>query len=416
MAHIECSICLDHLSAKVEEKQPYVLTCGHSFCCECTKNMVIGDMIECPICRTKTLLGERGFLNIKKNFMLIHVLEMHDELLQQTSNASHKVPFTECEGFTNTMCVSCRNSPPICSSCFALTHGTQNRRSHKLVACTNAGEGFCSEHQEPYKLFCTTDKTLVCLMCAHYGSHKEHKVELLSDAVSAIKPIVSHYSSQIEQQLLQVRQEEMTLQCKKISLEKASKEFKECLQEKNEIKFLSSWSKCKIPPREILKEEYFDTENCYKAAICDDGRSFRQIEEASSNAFGFVYGCTAISNGIYRCSFVVNNDITQSESVCIGIARQPLTKDNYTTNKDCWVLRAFNGEFYNQGKRCATINGKYTVGDRVTIEVNMNEGTLIYFINDIMVENINCTGITGTVYPIVLFYGSNFIDVSIGYE
>ncbi|XP_072885629.1 nuclear factor 7, brain-like [Hemitrygon akajei] len=45
----------------------------------------------------------------------------------------------------------------------------------------------CEEHEEELKLFCETDKTLICLVCAVAEEHREHRFKPIKEAVKIYK-------------------------------------------------------------------------------------------------------------------------------------------------------------------------------------------------------------------------------------
>jgi len=46
----------------------------------------------------------------------------------------------------------------------------------------------CSHHQEPNKMICLADNTLICANCVIFGNHKGHEVRLLSDFKDIVQP------------------------------------------------------------------------------------------------------------------------------------------------------------------------------------------------------------------------------------
>lgn len=47
------------------------------------------------------------------------------------------------------------------------------------------GNSVCPDHErQPQALFCTTDDTPICLLCANYGSHKGHSPRLVKEAAA----------------------------------------------------------------------------------------------------------------------------------------------------------------------------------------------------------------------------------------
>ncbi|XP_078272106.1 E3 ubiquitin-protein ligase TRIM31-like [Rhinoraja longicauda] len=45
----------------------------------------------------------------------------------------------------------------------------------------------CEEHQEELKLFCETDKKLICVVCAGGREHRDHRFILIDEAVENYK-------------------------------------------------------------------------------------------------------------------------------------------------------------------------------------------------------------------------------------
>ena len=150
----------------------------------------------------------------------------------------------------------------------------------------------------------------------------------------------------------------------------------------------------------------FDKSYCKSALVDDDGLSFTQTESTRISDPGYVYGMIPMSSGKYRWEFQINNDASDDETVCIGVGRKPLTVLGFEKSPDLWLLRGYNGKLYHT----CVLSGKefegFTVNDRIAIEVDMDIGTVSYFKNDTPL-GIAFENITGTVYPVVLFYGGS---------
>ena len=52
----ECSVCLESLI----NKQPRLLSCGHTFCTPCLQQLSAGNTVNCPKCRSPTRLPPGG--------------------------------------------------------------------------------------------------------------------------------------------------------------------------------------------------------------------------------------------------------------------------------------------------------------------------------------------------------------------
>ncbi|XP_059814148.1 E3 ubiquitin-protein ligase TRIM39-like isoform X2 [Hypanus sabinus] len=89
-----------------------------------------------------------------------------------------------------------RNSCPECREVFAdrtlrvnrtLGNLTQEVRNLNLNPKGKESKRHCEEHEEELKLFCETDKTLICVICAAAQEHREHRFVLIEEAVKNYK-------------------------------------------------------------------------------------------------------------------------------------------------------------------------------------------------------------------------------------
>ncbi|XP_053297586.1 E3 ubiquitin-protein ligase TRIM47 [Pleuronectes platessa] len=122
---LTCAICLDYF------KDPVILKCGHSFCrfCICMHWDENGSDYgyQCPQCRT--VFNKRTFT---KNYLVQNLVAKLDDL--------------ECLGSSS--------SPP---------------QPVKV-------DGKCEQHGEELKLYCQTDKRLICVVCRESRAHRHHEV------------------------------------------------------------------------------------------------------------------------------------------------------------------------------------------------------------------------------------------------
>ncbi|XP_059814114.1 zinc-binding protein A33-like [Hypanus sabinus] len=89
-----------------------------------------------------------------------------------------------------------RNSCPECREVFAdrtlrvnraLANLAEKARNLNLNPKGKEGKRHCEEHEEELKLFCETDKTLNCLICAVAEEHREHRFMPIKEAVKIYK-------------------------------------------------------------------------------------------------------------------------------------------------------------------------------------------------------------------------------------
>ncbi|XP_072094856.1 zinc-binding protein A33-like [Mobula birostris] len=118
-----CSICLDFFT------DPVSLECGHNFCRSCiTRCWERAERNSCPECRE--VFADRIF---RVNQALANLAEKFRNLNLNLKGKESKV--------------------------------------------------HCEEHEEELKLFCETDKTLICLICAVAEEHREHRFKPIKEAV-----------------------------------------------------------------------------------------------------------------------------------------------------------------------------------------------------------------------------------------
>ncbi|XP_059839375.1 E3 ubiquitin-protein ligase TRIM39-like isoform X2 [Hypanus sabinus] len=122
-----CSICLDFFT------DPVILECGHNFCRSCiTRCWEMDERNSCPECRE--VFADR------------------------------------------TLRVS-----------WALANLAEKARNLNLNPNGKESKRHCEEHEEELKLFCETDKTLICLICRDAQEHREHRFKPIKEAVKIYK-------------------------------------------------------------------------------------------------------------------------------------------------------------------------------------------------------------------------------------
>ncbi|XP_072890989.1 zinc-binding protein A33-like [Hemitrygon akajei] len=122
-----CPVCLDFFT------DPVILECGHNFCRSCiTRSWEREQRNSCPECREaiadRTLRVNRALANLAEKARNINL------------------------------------NPK----------GKESKRH-------------CEEHEEELKLFCETDKTLICVICAVAEEHRQHRFKPIKEAVKIYK-------------------------------------------------------------------------------------------------------------------------------------------------------------------------------------------------------------------------------------
>ncbi|XP_051791107.1 tripartite motif-containing protein 16-like isoform X1 [Erpetoichthys calabaricus] len=169
-----CSVCLEVL------KEPVTIPCGHSYCMDCIEHywneLDTIRSYNCPQCRLEFDPRPKLYRNIILKELIENLKKMQ---VSATASAS-------CAGRDNVLCDFCIRrkvrAVKTCLTCMASyceTHLQPHKHSevlkrHKLEKPTrNLEEKLCTTHQEVLKMFCRTDGTCICLMCAA-GEHKNH--------------------------------------------------------------------------------------------------------------------------------------------------------------------------------------------------------------------------------------------------
>ncbi|XP_059841170.1 zinc-binding protein A33-like [Hypanus sabinus] len=140
-----CPICLDFFT------DPIILECGHNFCRSCvTRCWATEKRNSCPDCKEVFADG-----TLRVNRVLANLAEKARDL-----NLNLK--------------------------------GKKSKRQ-------------CEEHEEELKLFCETDKTLICLVCRDAQEHREHRF-------MPIKEVVKTYMDQLKSSLDSLTKKESDFQ------------------------------------------------------------------------------------------------------------------------------------------------------------------------------------------------------------
>ncbi|XP_059826975.1 zinc-binding protein A33-like [Hypanus sabinus] len=148
-----CPICLDFFT------DPVSLDCGHNFCRPCiTEYWKKGTRNICPECREEfqeiTLRGNRALVRL-----------------------------------------------------------ADKARKLKLSPIETESDLHCEEHEEELKLFCETDKTLICLICRDAREHKSHNFMPINEAVEVYKEQVkSSFTSLTERKSAILKMEQQQKQ------------------------------------------------------------------------------------------------------------------------------------------------------------------------------------------------------------
>uniref|UniRef100_A0A3B4E718 E3 ubiquitin/ISG15 ligase TRIM25-like n=2 Tax=Pygocentrus nattereri TaxID=42514 RepID=A0A3B4E718_PYGNA len=173
---LSCPACVDLL------KDPVTVPCGHSFCMLCIDACWDQEdqrgVYSCPQCRETFTL--RPVLH--RNYFIAEILEKlkKTDVRAAPPAGSGDVECDFCSGRKRKAVKSCL----MCLASFCEDHlkphyEVSSWKKHKLVkASTRLQEKICSQHDKLIEIYCRTDRSCICYLCAKYD-HRGH------DTVSA---------------------------------------------------------------------------------------------------------------------------------------------------------------------------------------------------------------------------------------
>uniref|UniRef100_A0A672Z612 RING finger protein 207 n=1 Tax=Sphaeramia orbicularis TaxID=375764 RepID=A0A672Z612_9TELE len=144
---------------------PCLLDCYHIFCARCLRGRTSDGRLSCPLCGYPSVL--KGSTALPPEDRLLKFL------VDSNADAEEAVQCANCDLESNKKdmgmmyyCNTC--SQPLCSACRELTHKARMFSHHEIVSLakrTKAKHRKCSLHEEPYILFSTQNKSMLCIKC-----------------------------------------------------------------------------------------------------------------------------------------------------------------------------------------------------------------------------------------------------------
>ncbi|KAM9831719.1 tripartite motif-containing protein 16-like [Neosynchiropus ocellatus] len=172
-----CPICLDLLT------DPVTLPCGHNYCMTCINGTwdreAEKNVYRCPQC-SQTFATRPP---LQKNTLIAELVEALNNTRPHAATAAAVCGYA---GPDDVSCDSCTGrkmralkSCQVCLVSFCEQHLQPHLREsafrrHKLVnPVRQLEENICTSHKEVMKIFCRTDRQVICYLCAVDG-HKDH--------------------------------------------------------------------------------------------------------------------------------------------------------------------------------------------------------------------------------------------------
>uniref|UniRef100_A0A8C6SL46 RING finger protein 207 n=1 Tax=Neogobius melanostomus TaxID=47308 RepID=A0A8C6SL46_9GOBI len=148
-----CHLCHE------QYQSPCLLDCYHIFCARCLRGRTNDSRLNCPLCGYPSMLKGNNALPPEDRLLKF--------LVDSNTDIEETVLCANCDQETAMYyCNTC--SQPLCASCWELTHKARMFAHHEIVSLakrTRAKHKMCALHQEPYILFSTQNKSMLCIKC-----------------------------------------------------------------------------------------------------------------------------------------------------------------------------------------------------------------------------------------------------------
>ncbi|XP_039608521.1 tripartite motif-containing protein 16-like [Polypterus senegalus] len=220
-----CSVCLDTLT------DPVSLHCGHSFCLKCLSDYWDQSQVcSCPQCRHVFMVRPE----LKRNTLLNEVIKkLKKTTLSCPPSQKYAGPGdVECDFCTGKKfravksCLTCMAS--FCQPHLQPHYEVAAWKGHKLVdPDRNLKEKLCEKHQKSLEMFCRTEKTCICMICAVTEHNTHEKVELEMEREGKQKQLVAtlrEIRRRLEDKEKKLKKTRRTAEEMKISVERVMEE------------------------------------------------------------------------------------------------------------------------------------------------------------------------------------------------
>ncbi|XP_053171865.1 RING finger protein 207 [Scomber japonicus] len=154
-----CHLCHE------QYQSPCLLDCYHIFCARCLRGRTNDSRLSCPLCGYTSILKGNNALPPEDRLLRF--------LVDNNADTEETVQCANCDQESNNKdtgvmyyCNTCNQ--PLCSACRELTHKARMFSHHEIVSLakrTKAKHRKCSLHEEPYILFSTENKSMLCIRC-----------------------------------------------------------------------------------------------------------------------------------------------------------------------------------------------------------------------------------------------------------
>ncbi|XP_045331404.1 RING finger protein 207 isoform X1 [Leopardus geoffroyi] len=182
-------------------ERPCLLDCFHDFCAGCLRGRATDGRLACPLCQHQTVVkGPSGLPPVDR--LLQFLVDSSGDGMEVVQCANCDLECGKQDAETTYFCNTC--GQPLCARCRDETHRARMFARHDIVALGQRSRDVlqkCTLHAEPYIMFSTDKKSLLCIRCFRdmQGESRAHCVDLesayvqgcerLEQAVLAVKAL-----------------------------------------------------------------------------------------------------------------------------------------------------------------------------------------------------------------------------------
>ncbi|XP_064381431.1 RING finger protein 207 [Dromaius novaehollandiae] len=182
-------------------QQPCLLDCYHNFCAGCLRGRAADGRLACPLCGHRSVVkGGSGLPPVDRLLQFLVDGSAEGEEAAQCANCDLRCAKAERDAMY--FCNTC--SQPLCAPCREETHRARMFARHDIVALAKRTKDIhkkCPLHEEPYIMFSTEKKSMLCINCFRdmQGESRAHCIDIetayvqgcekLDQAVMAVKEL-----------------------------------------------------------------------------------------------------------------------------------------------------------------------------------------------------------------------------------
>ncbi|KAM6216887.1 RING finger protein 207 [Rhynchocyon petersi] len=190
-----CPLC------HAQYERPCLLDCFHDFCAGCLRGRATDCRLTCPLCQHQTVVkGPSGLPPVDR--LLQFLVDSSGDGAEAVCCANCDLECSKQDSESMYFCNTC--GQPLCARCRDDTHRARMFARHDIVALGQRSRDVlpkCPLHAEPYIMFSTDKKSLLCIRCFRdmQGEGRAHCVDLesayvqgcerLEQAVLAVKAL-----------------------------------------------------------------------------------------------------------------------------------------------------------------------------------------------------------------------------------